>query len=72
MWTSTFSRFMHEFLASHQKIAAVEPELFVGNIAQAGIENGLNIHAIQVSEHPFLDIGTADDLQRVTTPPMSD
>jgi len=72
VWTSTFSRFMHEFLASHQKIAAAEPELFVGDIVQVGIENGLNIHAIQVSAHPFLDIGTTDDLQRGVPTPESD
>jgi len=69
VWTATFSRFMHEFLVSHQKIAAAEAELYVGDIIQAGIEYGLNIQAIQVSTHPFLDIGTADDLQKATTPP---
>ncbi len=69
VWTSTFSRFMHEFLVSHRTTAAEEPELFVGNIVQAAVESGLNIHATQVSTHPFLDIGTADDLHRITCPP---
>ena len=69
VWTPTFSRFLHEFLAAHQKIAATEPEIFLGDIVQAGIDNGLNIHAIQVSAHPFLDIGTTDDLRRATIPP---
>ena len=44
-------------------VAAAETEIFVGDIVRAGIENGLNIHATKVSDHPFLDIGTADDLQ---------
>jgi len=68
VWTSTFSRFMHEFLASHRNIAAAEPELFVGDILQAGIEDGLNIRAVQVSKQPYLDIGTTDDLRAATNP----
>ncbi|VAW79594.1 hypothetical protein MNBD_GAMMA14-2666 [hydrothermal vent metagenome] len=71
VWSSTFSHFMHEFLQSHRAIAAETPELFVGDIIQAAIEHGLNIQAIQVSRHPFLDIGTSDDLHRIICPPNS-
>ena len=72
VWTSVFSLFMHEFLAVHRKIAATEPELFVGDILQAGIEDGLNIHAIQVSKQPYLDIGTTDDLRTATNAHLGD
>ncbi len=69
VWSSAFSHFMHEFLVSHRTTAAETPELYVGDIVQAAIEHGLNIQAIQVSRHPFLDIGTPDDLHSVTCPP---
>ncbi len=64
-WTPAFSRFMHNYLAEHQHVAASSPELFVGNVIQAGIESGLSVYGIPVSEQPFLDIGTPEDLQRL-------
>jgi hypothetical protein len=57
---------MHRFLALHQKTAAEENELFVGDIVRAAMEGGLRVHGIRVSEQPFLDIGTRDDLSRAT------
>lgn len=69
VWTPVFSSFIHEFLASHRENAASKQELFIGDIVQAGIDNGLNIRAVEVSTDPFIDIGTTDDLRRVTTPP---
>jgi glucose-1-phosphate thymidylyltransferase len=69
VWTPRFSRFMHEFLVSHQKIADGEPELFMGEIVQAGMKHGLSVYGVQVSELPFIDIGTPDDLERVIGPP---
>lgn len=65
VWTPDFTRFMHELLASHQEIADREPELFMGEIVQAGIKEGLSVYGMQVSETPFIDIGTLDDLERV-------
>jgi glucose-1-phosphate thymidylyltransferase len=69
VWTPVFSRFMHNFLASHQKIAREEPELFMGDIVQAGIKEGLSVYGLQVSELPYIDIGTPDDLERAISPP---
>ena len=68
VWTPVFSRFMHNFLASHQKIARGEAELFMGDIVQAGINEGLSVYGLQVSALPFIDIGTPDDLERVISP----
>jgi glucose-1-phosphate thymidylyltransferase len=65
VWTPCFTRFMHEYLVLHQKIAEREPELFLGEIVQAGIKEGLNVCAVQVSGLPFIDIGTPEDLERV-------
>jgi len=61
---------MHGFLALHQKTAAGKAELFIGNVVQAAIKNGLRVHGVKVSEQPFLDIGTWDDLGRTTSLPL--
>ena len=64
-WTPVFTRFMHNFLKTHKDIAATQPELFVGDVIQAGIKSGLSVYSVLVSEQPFLDIGTLDDLERL-------
>lgn len=64
VWAPTFSDFMHRFLLSQQKSASGKAELFVGDVIQAAIENGLRVHGHRVSEQPFVDIGTWDDLNR--------
>ena len=70
VWAPVFTDFMHEFLALHQKSAAGKAELFIGNVVQAAIKNGLRVHGVKVSEQPFLDIGTWDDLGRTTSLPL--
>jgi len=70
VWAPTFTEFMHEFLAVHQKTAAGKAELFVGDVVRAAIENGLRVHGVQVSKQPFLDIGSWEDLVRSTSPPL--
>ena len=68
VWTPVFTHFMHEFLAAHQEIAEREPELFMGDVVLAAINEGLSIYALQVSELPYIDIGTPDDLERANSP----
>ena len=64
VWTPTFTHFMHQYLADAKAGAADAPELFVGDVVQAAIDRGLRVEAVQVSEDPFLDIGTPDDLAK--------
>jgi glucose-1-phosphate thymidylyltransferase len=64
VWTPSFTHYMHEYLASAKESAAERQEPFVGDIVQAAIQEGLRVEAVQVSNEPFLDIGTADDLAR--------
>jgi glucose-1-phosphate thymidylyltransferase len=68
VWTPVFTRFMHDFLASHQQHADSEPELYMGHVVQAGIDNGLSVYGTPVSKLPFIDIGTPDDLEWAITP----
>jgi glucose-1-phosphate thymidylyltransferase len=65
VWTPAFTQFMHNYLDEHQHVATSQPELFVGNVIQAGSEAGLRVYGIPVSEQPFLDIGTPEDLRRL-------
>lgn len=66
VWSPLFSRYMHNYLQSHRKVAKLKPELFVGDVIQAAIEEGMRVDGIHVSDKPYLDIGTKDDLVKVT------
>ena len=65
VWTPAFTDFLHSFLCSQQHTTEHTPELFVGDVLRAAIEAGMNVQGVKVSEQPFVDIGTADDLSRV-------
>jgi len=62
VWTPVFSRFMHEYLSAIEEKAARQPELFVGDVFNAAIQRGLKVEGVPVSDRPFLDIGTGDEL----------
>jgi glucose-1-phosphate thymidylyltransferase len=68
VWAPAFTDFLHEFLARHRQGAAAGPELFIGDVIQAAIRAGMNVRAVPVSEQPFLDIGTPEDLERAVKP----
>jgi len=63
---------MHEYLAAKKKSAENEPELFVGDVVQAAIDHGMRVEAVQVSDEPFLDIGTGEDLVRAVRRAVGD
>jgi glucose-1-phosphate thymidylyltransferase len=62
VWTPVFTEFLHAYIAAHKQTATVTAEVSVGEVIQAAIEAGLHIEAVSVSEKPYLDIGTAEDL----------
>jgi len=66
VWTPVFTAFMHHMLDAHQHTAGRSPELYVGDVARAAIDAGLNVQGVPVSTQPFVDIGTHQDLERVT------
>jgi dTDP-glucose pyrophosphorylase len=55
---------MHKYLTNVKDLVETQPELFIGEVIKASIHEGLKVEAVQVSEEPFLDIGTGDDLLR--------
>ncbi|MCO6412438.1 MAG: hypothetical protein J5I92_06810 [Thiogranum sp.] len=64
VWTPAFTEFMHEFLIRHRQGAATSPELYIGDVVQAALDAGFSVHGVPVSQQPYLDIGTPDDLER--------
>lgn len=64
VWTPAFTNFMHEYLGVVEKSEPLRTELFLGDVIQAAIENGLCVEGIPVSDSPPLDIGTPEDLVR--------
>jgi glucose-1-phosphate thymidylyltransferase len=64
VWRPTFTEFLHKYLATHRASAASTPELSVGEVIQAAIREKLRVEGVQVSEQPYLDIGTAQGLDK--------
>ena len=62
IWGNTFSDFLHATLRRYD--ANTPPrELYVGDLLQAAVSNGITVEGAPVSAHPFLDIGTPDGLR---------
>lgn len=72
VWTSQFTRFMHEYILSIQKTqndknsggayGEEQQELFVGDVIQAAIHNDMRINTVLFADGTFLDVGTPEDM----------
>lgn len=71
VWTPSFTRFTHEYLAAAQTQRAQDNtgndpskqrELFVGDVIRAAIDAGLQVEKVLFPEGNYLDIGTPDNL----------
>ena len=62
VWTPVFTHFMHEYVSAIKETAAQQPDLFVGDVFNAAIQEGLRVEGVLISDKPYLDIGTGDDL----------
>ncbi|NJL38257.1 MAG: dTDP-glucose pyrophosphorylase [Leptolyngbyaceae cyanobacterium SM1_4_3] len=71
-WTPKFTQFMHEYLQAiaSQYVSVTElstvsrPELPIGDVIQAAIEQGFRVEAEVFEEGRYLDIGTPENLAR--------
>jgi glucose-1-phosphate thymidylyltransferase len=63
-WTPVFTNYLHEKLRDFKAKTFSERELFVGDIINFAVQDGLRVEAVHVSDKPFLDIGTPEDLAR--------
>jgi glucose-1-phosphate thymidylyltransferase len=64
VWTPVFTQFLHEYVAHHPEAAAKGRDVSVGEVIQTAIESGLYVDDVPVSDEPYLDIGTSEDLAR--------
>ena len=72
VWTPVFTDFMHEYLSTFKETAAQQPELFVGDVFNAAIQKGLKVEGVRISDKPYLDIGTSDDLVKAVKRSMAE
>lgn len=63
VWTPAFTEFLRAFLAG-PVTTRDGPELHLGCVIQAAIENGLHVRGVRVAHEPFLDIGIPGNLVR--------
>src|SRR5262245_51976459 len=61
VWTPVFTAFMHKHLAVLRGLAG-QPELFMGHVIEAAVSSDLRVEAVIVSDDPYLDIGTPENL----------
>lgn len=67
VWTSRFTKFLHEYLAARKPDDGPVPELTVGEVIQAAVDDGLPVQSVIFPNRNYLDIGTPKDLQRIAT-----
>lgn len=65
VWAHRFTHFMHDFVAAQKKIHREgdgKPELHLGDVIQAAIQERLRIENIIFDGGSYIDIGTPEDL----------
>ena len=71
VWTPVFTRFMHECVSAGLKAdnngeadhsITKQHELFVGDVIQAAIHNGIQVDTVLFTNGKYLDIGTPEDM----------
>jgi glucose-1-phosphate thymidylyltransferase len=72
VWTSVFTHFMHEYLTNtllegqngtELKIQGAR-EVFIGDVIQAGMNNGLRVESELFLDASYIDIGTPESLAK--------
>jgi glucose-1-phosphate thymidylyltransferase len=69
VWSPVFTRFMHGYLGRCRPTttddgATVERELFIGEVIQAAVTNGMAVQSAAFPHGRCVDIGTSEDLLR--------
>lgn len=74
VWTPVFTRFMHEYVSAGLRAnnsdgadysIAKQRELFVGDVIQDAIHNGIYVDTVLFTNGKYLDIGTPEDMVNV-------
>jgi glucose-1-phosphate thymidylyltransferase len=68
VWSPVFTEFLHRHLAqldAHPRQGdAAPPELTVGHVLRAAVEQGLRVEGIPFPGHTYLDVGTPEGLSK--------
>jgi glucose-1-phosphate thymidylyltransferase len=68
LWSPVFTDFMHRHLAAIDEAAARSggspPELSVGHVIQAAIQENLDVQGVTFPHGTYLDIGTPEDITK--------
>jgi glucose-1-phosphate thymidylyltransferase len=63
LWKPNFTRFLHDYVADRKFVAwEHDKELSAGHVIKAAMTAGLRIEGLVISNEPYLDIGTPEDL----------
>ncbi len=67
IWTPTFTKFLHMYLnesqgMSRQQTTMPKPEVTMGVVLKAALDQGLRLEVVRFAEDWYLDIGTPDNL----------
>lgn len=69
VWTPAFSNYLHNIVTGSGKdkssISGQNEEVFIGDVIQDAIKQGMNVQSVLFPDGKFLDIGTVPDLKRV-------
>ena len=60
VWTPKFTEFMHKYLSSVR--IPERQELFIGDVIQSAIDEGLEVDSVYFPDGSYVDIGTPQDL----------
>ena len=63
-WTPVFANFSHKKLRDFNTTTFNEKELFISDMINSAIQDGLQVEAVHISENPFIDIGTHEGLEK--------
>lgn len=65
-WRPSFSDYLHDYLVNGPALSCKGREIQIGDILAASLNN-LDVRAVEFEDGQFIDIGTPEDLARVTS-----
>ena len=66
VWSPAFTEYLHDFISdlTNKAFHPSRPEIFIGNVMQHAMKDGLVIEGVRFPDGHFTDIGTLADLKR--------
>lgn len=68
VWTPAFTEYLHEFVTEIENNKAHygnKREIYIGNVIQQAMEDGISVEAATFEDGYFIDIGTISDLKNI-------